>query len=95
MVNKTAFVALATLGLAACATTTRSPGDVKIATAADLASPSTRVGPTTCEATGTRIPRRSGEATSQPCRQYSGEDIERTGATSLEDALRMLDPSIQ
>jgi hypothetical protein len=41
-------------------------------------------------ATGSRI--------SAPCsaigRAYSGEDIQRTGATSAAEALRLLDPSI-
>jgi hypothetical protein len=40
--------------------------------------------------TGTRIARQH----CQPGRAYTREDIDRTGATNMADALRMLDPAI-
>jgi hypothetical protein len=41
-----------------------------------------------------RIPRRSGECSGAPGRSYSNQDIERTGHTSVGEALQNLDPSI-
>ncbi len=42
--------------------------------------------------TGTRIP--SSEPCASPGRAYSDTDIQTTGATTVGDALRLLDPSI-
>jgi hypothetical protein len=53
---------------------------------------------TTClRETGSRITKRAGKprCTAQPGRVYSKDDIDRTGYTSLGDALRALDPSIR
>jgi hypothetical protein len=92
MPNRILFLACLALGLAACAQTPRSSDEVKPLSAADFSG--ARNLPTTCEQTGSRIPRRPEESTPQPCRAYSGEDIQRTHAVSLEDALRRLDPAV-
>lgn len=44
-------------------------------------------------ATGSRIPS-SGTSCSAVGRSYTGEDIDRTGATSAAAALQLLDPSL-
>lgn len=41
-----------------------------------------------------RIPRRSGECSGAAGRSYSNQDIERTGHTTVGEALQNLDPSI-
>jgi hypothetical protein len=93
MPNRILFLVCLVLGLAACAQSPRQSGDVKPLSAADVMRAPLQ--PVTCEQTGSRIPRKADEQTPQPCRAYSGEDIDRTGTTSLEDALRRLDPAIQ
>lgn len=67
--------------------------DPKPATAAaDAKAKSDRRKAADCGQTGTRI---KGGNRSQPMRCYSREDLARTGATDLGDALRRLDPSIR
>jgi uncharacterized lipoprotein YajG len=70
--------------LAACAATTPN---TKPQTAASVAQ-----NPTCVKQTGSRIP--ADDASCRPGRAYSSDDINRTGATSAGDALRLLDPSI-
>jgi hypothetical protein len=90
---RTLFLACLAAGLVACAGTPRSSDEARPVNGADFTG--ARDWPTLCEHTGTRIPRKPDESLPQPCRAYSGEDIRRTNTTSLEDALRRLDPSIQ
>jgi hypothetical protein len=49
----------------------------------------------TCLRTGTRIALKDGECASVPGRSYSKDDLDRTGAITVDEALRLLDPSIQ
>lgn len=51
----------------------------------------TETTPSCVSSTASRIPSKDCAA---PGRAYSGEDIQRTGAPTTADALRMLDPSI-
>ena len=45
--------------------------------------------------TATRIPLKEHECATTPGRIYSKDDIDRTGATTAGDALRLLDPAIK
>ncbi|WP_064504876.1 hypothetical protein [Frateuria defendens] len=45
--------------------------------------------------TGSLLPAKPDQCLSVPGRSYSAEDIRRTGATNVSDALRKLDASIQ
>ena len=44
--------------------------------------------------TATRIPLKEHECATTPGRIYSKDDIDRSGATTAGDALRLLDPAI-
>ena len=44
--------------------------------------------------TGSHLPSKPGQCSSNAVRSYSQEDVERTGQTDVGSALRMLDPSI-
>lgn len=70
--------------LAACAATTPN---TKLQTAASVAQ-----NPACVKQTGSRIS--TDDANCRPGHAYSSDDINRTGATSTGDALRLLDPSI-
>lgn len=47
-----------------------------------------------CLATGSRIASGNGECSSVPGRSYSKADLDRTGALTTAEALRMLDPAL-
>ncbi len=73
--------------------TTDAAVDSEAATAAtDAKAKNDRRKAADCDQTGTRI---KGGNRSQPMRCYSREDLAKTGATDLGDALRRLDPSIR
>jgi hypothetical protein len=73
------------VSLVACSTGPGTRTDAKMASAA---------GHESCvQDTGTRIPRRDHECAAFG-RSYSHEDIQRTGAVTVGEALRLLDPSI-
>jgi hypothetical protein len=71
-----------------CATTgSRVPADSRVASAA---APEL-----SCNQTGSRIRLKDDSCPIGPSRVYSREDIERTGAMTLGEALRLLDPAIR
>ncbi len=67
-------------------------------TAAPRAQPDTRTANAATEhcvvRSASRIPTPAGGCSITPGRVYSQQDVERTGQTSVGDALGMLDPSI-
>jgi hypothetical protein len=71
--------------LAGCAAAPRAPDTVVSSTAA---APRFN-----CLTTGTRIPLKQGECANAPGRVFTQDDLQRTGATTASEALRMLDPS--
>jgi uncharacterized lipoprotein YajG len=74
--------------LAGCATTAQSPPDVAARPAAKS------LAPLNCLTTGTRIALKDGECANVVGRAYTRGDIDRTGATTIGEALRMLDPAL-
>jgi hypothetical protein len=87
---RTVLIGMAGAGLlAACATSPQVSDPV-----ARNAITSTPPGPSTCLHTGTRIRLEEGECANVSGRAYSRSDIERTGALTVDEALRMLDPAI-
>jgi hypothetical protein len=48
----------------------------------------------TCMTTGTRIALKPGECANVPGRSFSKDELDRTGAPTTAEALRMLDPSL-
>lgn len=87
MLNKLLISAVLTLALAACASTPSSPG------ATTSAVTSTQPPPGCVGSTGMRAP-----ANPQQCAVfgsvYSRDDMDRRGAMSAADALRLLDPTV-
>lgn len=75
------------LVLAACAATT--PG---VKPNAAVPGP-VAVNPACLNHTGSRIPESTGDCSAFG-RSYSNEDIQRTGAVTPDEALRLLDPTI-
>ena len=70
--------------LAACAATTPNTKP--------QTGPSVAQNPACVKQTGSRIP--ADDASCRPGRAYTSDDIDRTGATTAGDALRLLDPSV-
>jgi hypothetical protein len=88
--RKTAFIAAAlALALAACASTPSSPGAAKSAVARTQPPPG---------CVGSSAITRPPDSPQQPCAGfgsvYTKDDIDRTGATNMGDALRLLDPTL-
>lgn len=79
------ITACMTLALAACAhtsSTTEVTAKPKALTQAD------------CLTTGSRIPLKEGQCVNLAGRVYSKDDLERSGAATVADALRRLDPAV-
>jgi hypothetical protein len=69
-----------------------SPPPASAPTTADQISPRSA---TCVEVTGSRIKPRPGECLPTARRVHNAEDLESTGATSVGDALRQLDPALR
>lgn len=61
---------------------------------ADAAAQGVPINGSTCMTTGTRIALKPGECANLPGRSFSQDELERTGAPTTAEALRMLDPSL-
>jgi hypothetical protein len=81
--------------LSACATTTpQAPHQSASELAANTPAEPRRGPGQGCLTTGTRISLKDGECANVPGRVYSKDDLDRTGATTVSEALRMLDPAM-
>ena len=91
---KPLFLGVFALTLAACATTApRAPGADTAAVADSAAVPKAKAVPPDCiTATGTRIKRAPNDCTATPGRVFTQDDLDRTGAVSVSEALERLDP---
>ena len=84
------LISLAALPLVtACATTSPPRTDLASGTAR------TDIPAERCLKTGSRIALKDGECVSAPGRSYSKDELDRTGAITVDEALRLLDPSLQ
>jgi hypothetical protein len=81
--------------LGACTTTqgTRHHSASELA-ASTPAEPLGGPGRQGCLKTGTRISLKQGECANVPGRVYSKDDLDSTGATTVSEALRRLDPAM-
>jgi hypothetical protein len=83
---KSLLIAATAAGLlAACATPSSQP---------DLAREAAAAPRLNCLTTGTRIRLKDGECANSAGRVYTKDDLDRTGAITTEEALRLLDPSL-
>jgi len=83
MLRSYLLAALVAIAAAGCTTTPANRY-------AESSAPATKY----CLSTGTRIVSKDDEFSSPAGRSYSKSDIDRTGASTTADALRMLDPTI-
>jgi hypothetical protein len=88
MLKSLSFGASLFILLAACATAPSAP---PTAAAAQTAKPAPPAG--CVSATGTTLPTRPTSCTG-PGSTYSSADLQQTGATTIPDALRRLDPDV-
>jgi hypothetical protein len=60
----------------------------------DAAAQGIPVNGSTCMSTGTRIQLKPDQCANVPGRSFSKDELDRTGAPTTAEALRMLDPSL-